>query len=73
IIPAPEPSHAIRAAIDEANRCKETGEEKNILFLVCGHGYFDMSAYERYLSGAMEDYAVGDNVLQQSLASVPAM
>jgi tryptophan synthase beta chain len=53
IIPAPEPSHAIKAAIDEALKCKETGEEKTILFLLCGHGHFDMKAYDDYNSGKM--------------------
>lgn len=53
IIPAPEPSHAIKAAIDEALKCKETGEEKVILFLLCGHGHFDMQAYADYLSGKL--------------------
>ena len=49
IIPAPEPAHAIKGAIDEALRCKETGEEKAILFLLCGHGYFDLSSLRRVL------------------------
>ena len=56
IIPAPEPSHAIKAAIDEALKCKETGEEKTILFLLCGHGHFDMQAYDDYNSGKMLPY-----------------
>ena len=56
IIPAPEPAHAIKGAIDEALRCKKTGEEKVILFLLCGHGYFDMQAYEEYFSGKMLPY-----------------
>jgi len=56
IIPAPEPSHAIKGAIDEALRCKETGEEKVILFLLCGHGYFDMQAYDEYFSGKLLPY-----------------
>jgi tryptophan synthase beta chain len=51
ILPAPEPAHAIKAVIDEAQKCKETGEEKTILFLLCGHGHFDMQAYDDYLSG----------------------
>ena len=51
IIPAPEPSHAIKGAIDEALRCKKTGEAKTILFVLCGHGYFDMAAYDEYFSG----------------------
>jgi len=73
IVPAPEPSHAIRAAIDEALKCKETGEAKNILFLVCGHGYFDMSAYERYLSGQMEDYTLTREQIEEALKAVPAL
>ncbi len=56
IIPAPEPSHAIKGAIDEALRCKETGEEKTILFVLCGHGYFDMAAYDEYFSGNLQPY-----------------
>jgi len=56
IIPAPEPAHAIKAAIEEALRCKETGEEKTILFLLCGHGHFDMQAYDDYHSGKLEAY-----------------
>jgi len=56
IIPAPEPSHAIKAVIDDALRCKETGEEKVILFALCGHGYFDMKAYDEYFSGKLLPY-----------------
>lgn len=56
IIPAPEPSHAIKGAIDEALRCKETGEEKTILFLLCGHGFFDMQAYDEYFNGRLQPY-----------------
>jgi tryptophan synthase beta chain len=56
IVPAPEPAHAIKGAIDEALRCKKTGEEKTILFLLCGHGYFDMQAYDDYLSGKLQPY-----------------
>ena len=56
IIPAPEPSHAIKGAVDEALRCKSTGEEKVILFLLCGHGYFDMQAYDEYLHGNLLPY-----------------
>ncbi|SNZ13603.1 TrpB-like pyridoxal phosphate-dependent enzyme [Hydrogenobacter hydrogenophilus] len=55
IVPAPESSHAIKAAIDEALKCKETGEEKVILFNLSGHGYFDLSAYDKYLRGELED------------------
>jgi tryptophan synthase beta chain len=56
IIPAPEPSHAIKGAIDEALRCKKTGENKTILFLLCGHGYFDMQAYDDYLNKKLLPY-----------------
>jgi tryptophan synthase beta chain len=56
IIPAPEPSHAIKGAIDEALRCKQTGEEKTILFLLCGHGFFDMQAYDEYFNGRLQPY-----------------
>lgn len=56
IIPAPESSHAIRSTIDEALKCKETGEVKTILFNLSGHGHFDMSAYDQYLAGNLEDY-----------------
>ena len=56
IIPAPEPAHAIKGAIDEALRCKKTGEEKTILFLLCGHGFFDMQAYDEYFSGRLQPY-----------------
>ncbi len=56
ILPAPESSHAIRVAIDEAVRCKETGEEKTIVFGLTGTGYFDMMAYEKFHDGKMDDY-----------------
>jgi tryptophan synthase beta chain len=56
IIPAPEPTHAIAQAIREAERCKETGEEKVILTALCGHGHFDMAAYDAYFRGELEDY-----------------
>jgi tryptophan synthase beta chain len=56
IIPAPEPSHAIKGVIDEALRCKKTGEAKTILFVLCGHGYFDMAAYDEYFSGKLQAY-----------------
>lgn len=56
VVPAPEPAHAIKAAVDEALRCKETGEEKTIFFPLCGHGYFDMQAYDDYHSGKLKAY-----------------
>ena len=71
ILPAPESSHAIRAAIDEALKCKETGEAKTILFGLSGTGYFDMSAYMQYQAGEMVDYIPSDDELAQSLALLP--
>ncbi|MEE8194199.1 MAG: TrpB-like pyridoxal phosphate-dependent enzyme [Dehalococcoidales bacterium] len=71
IIPAPEPSHAIKSAIDEALRCKETGESKTILFLLCGHGHFDMAAYDAYLSGKLQDYEYPEAKVKEALASLP--
>lgn len=71
ILPAPESSHAIRAAIDEALKCKETGEEKTILFGLTGTGYFDMVAYQKYNDGEMSDYIPTDADLQQSFDGLP--
>jgi tryptophan synthase beta chain len=67
VIPAPEPSHAIKGAIDEALRCKETGEEKTILFLLCGHGYFDMQAYDDYLRGKILPYEYPTEKVEESM------
>ena len=71
ILPAPESSHAIRAAIDEAIRCKETGEEKTIVFGLTGTGYFDMVAYEKFNNGEMTDYIPTDADLQPGFDSLP--
>ena len=71
ILPAPESSHAIRVAIDEAMKCKETGEEKNILFGLTGTGYFDLVAYQKYNDGQMEDYIPTDEEIAASLANCP--
>lgn len=71
ILPAPESSHAIRVAIDEAIKCRETGEEKTILFGLTGTGYFDMVAYEKFHDGKMEDYVPTDEELEESLAKLP--
>lgn len=73
IIPAPEPAHAIKATIDEALRCKETGEEKTILFLLCGHGHFDMKAYDDYLAGNLKPYVMPKERIDQSVNRVKAM
>ena len=71
ILPAPESSHAIRAAIDEAVRCRETGEEKTILFALTGTGYFDMVAYEKFHNGEMSDYIPTDADLQTGFDGLP--
>ena len=71
ILPAPESSHAIRAAIDEALKCKETGEEKTILFGLTGTGYFDMVAYEKFNDREMNDYIPTDEDLQKGFAGIP--
>ena len=73
IIPAPEPTHAIKAAIDEALAAKESGEEKNILFHLCGHGHLDLSAYDNYLSGNMVDYALPSDAIAEAMKSVPQL
>jgi tryptophan synthase beta chain len=71
ILPAPEPSHAIKAAIDEALLAKEQGEERNILFHLCGHGHLDLSAYDEYLSGNMVDYSLPDTEIAKAMESLP--
>ncbi|WP_018680896.1 TrpB-like pyridoxal phosphate-dependent enzyme [Actinokineospora enzanensis] len=72
IVPAPESTHAIRGAIDEALRCREEGVGKAILLGLSGHGDFDLVAYERYLAGSLPDDALTDQALQDGLASIPA-
>lgn len=71
ILPAPESSHAIRVAIDEALKCKETGEEKTIVFGLTGTGYFDMVAYGKYNDGEMSDYIPTDGELEKGFAGLP--
>ena len=73
ILPAPESSHAIRAAIDEALRCKETGKEETIVFGLTGTGYFDMVAYEKFHNGEMSDYIPTDEDLARSFAQLPVV
>ena len=73
ILPAPESAHAIKAAIDEAQKCRETGEEKTIVFGLTGTGYFDMVAYEKFNDGIMDDYVPTDEQLQQSFLSLPVV
>ncbi|GAA4532867.1 TrpB-like pyridoxal phosphate-dependent enzyme [Nonomuraea ferruginea] len=72
ILPAPEPTHALAETIAEALRCKESGEEKVILTALCGHGHFDLAAYERYLSGEMEDFALPQERIDEALSGLPA-
>lgn len=71
ILPAPESSHAIKAAMDEAIKCRETGEEKTILFGLTGTGYFDLKAYENFNNGTMVDYIPTDEELAASFAKLP--
>jgi tryptophan synthase beta chain len=71
IIPAPEPTHALAATIEEARRCAETGESKVILTAMCGHGHLDLSAYDLYLSGQMEDLDLDQDRIDSALARLP--
>jgi tryptophan synthase beta chain len=71
IIPAPEPTHAIKVTIDEALKAREAGEARTILFGLCGHGHFDLAAYESYLTGQMADYEYPQEAVDAALADVP--
>jgi tryptophan synthase beta chain len=73
VLAAPEATHAIRAAIDEAVRCRETGEEKAILFGLTGHGNFDLGAYQRFAAGTLPDDSVSEESLAVGLASIPEL
>ena len=73
ILPAPESAHAIKVAVDEAMKCKETGEEKTIVFGLTGTGYFDMMSYEKFHDGIMTDYIPTDEELQKSMATMPVI
>jgi tryptophan synthase beta chain len=73
ILPAPEPTHAIKVAIDQALEAKEAGEERVILFNLCGHGHFDLSAYERHLAGTLEDYEYPAEKVAEALAALPTV
>jgi len=73
IVPAPEPTHAIAAAVREAEACRETGEEKVILTAVCGHGHFDMSAYDAYLNGELIDYEHPAERIAEAMTRVPTV
>jgi len=71
IVPAPEAAHAIRGAIDEAIRCREEGKAETIAFNLCGHGHFDMAAYERYFAGKLEDYELPQAEIDRAVAELP--
>ena len=71
IVPAPESTHAIAATIREARRCAETGEAKTLLFNLSGHGHFDMTSYDRYFAGELEDYDYPEEAIKESLAHLP--
>ncbi len=73
IIPAPEPTHAIAGALREANECRESGEEKVILIALCGHGHFDMAAYDTFLAGDLHDYEYPADAIAAALAEVPVV
>lgn len=73
IVPAPEPTHALAEVIDEARRCAETGEEKVILTALCGHGHFDMGAYDRYFAGDLEDRPYPQERIDAALANLPSV
>lgn len=73
IIPAPEPTHAIAGALREADECRESGEEKVILIALCGHGHFDMAAYDTFLSGELHDYEYPSEAIAAALAEVPVV
>jgi tryptophan synthase beta chain len=71
IVPAPEPTHAIAAAVREALACKESGEEKVILTALCGHGHLDLAAYEKFLAGEMVDLDLSDDAIAEAMKQVP--
>jgi predicted alternative tryptophan synthase beta-subunit len=71
IIPAPESNHAIRACIDEALLCKQTGEKKTLFFNLSGHGHFDMAAYDKYFAGQLGDSDYPEEAIRASLANLP--
>jgi len=70
ILPAPEPTHAIAAAVREALACKESGEEKVILTALCGHGHLDLASYEKYLAEEMVDYELSDDAIAAAMDDV---
>jgi predicted alternative tryptophan synthase beta-subunit len=73
ILPAPEAAHAVRGAIDEALRCKAEGRRQTIVFNLCGHGYLDLSAYEAYTAGQLQDYEYPAEKIAEALRGLPAV
>ena len=73
IVPAPEPTHALAAMVRDAIRCRESGESKTILTALCGHGHFDLSSYEAYLSGELVDYDLPDAKVADAMSRVPVI
>ncbi|MGI9621880.1 MAG: TrpB-like pyridoxal phosphate-dependent enzyme, partial [Acidimicrobiales bacterium] len=73
IVPAPEPTHAIAAAVREALACKESGEPKTILTALCGHGHLDLAAYENFFAGEMVDMDLDDEAIAAAMAAVPVL
>ena len=73
ILPAPEANHAVAAAVDEANRCKEEGVSRTIIFNLCGHGNIDMLAYTDYFSGAMKEYKYSPDEVAMVFAELPSV
>ena len=71
IIPAPESTHAIRACLDEAMRCKQRGEARTLFFNLSGHGHFDMASYDRYFAGELEDFDYPADAIRESLSHLP--
>ena len=71
IIPAPEANHAVKGAIDAAMECKEKGESKTILFNLCGHGHFDMAAYDDYFNGRLADDIYEEELINKALSNLP--
>jgi tryptophan synthase beta chain len=71
ILPAPEPTHALKVAIDEALEAKAAGQSRVILFNMCGHGHFDLAAYEKHLAGTLEDYEYPREAVEAALAGLP--
>ena len=73
IVPAPEANHAVKGAIEEALRCKREGRAETILFNLCGHGHFDMSAYQAYFEGNLKDETYSESELAMALAGLPSV